>query len=145
MTERGKEVAETLKDVHEDIKTVVPIATEIIQEIKKAVAFVVRCFKCKNEPGTPILLKHDSIEIKQVRNSVQVGGVCATCGKKVRGFISVKAAEEKGFKYTPTHSYTPLAKKRKEVEEGKEEPPAKVAATTLLVGEPAIAVDENKQ
>jgi len=140
MTERGKEVAETLKDVHEDIKTVVPIATEIIQEIKKAVAFVVRCFKCKNEPGTPILLKHDSIEIKQVRNSVQVGGVCATCGKKVRGFISVKAAEEKGFKYTPTAS-----KKRKDADETKEEPPAKVAATTLLVGEPATAVDENKQ
>lgn len=140
MSERGKEVAETLKDVNEDIKTVVPIATEIIQEIKKAVQFVVRCFGCKNAKGTPVLLKHDSVEIKQVRNSVQVGGVCATCGKKVRGFISVQQAKDYGFEYKPRTN----KRKAKEAEIA-EAPPAKVAATTLLVGEPAAEVTENKQ
>ncbi len=141
MTERGKEIAETLKDVDQDIKTVVPIATEIIQQLHKAVQFVVRCFGCKNAKGTPVLLKHDSVEIKQVRNSVQVGGVCATCGKNVRGFISVQQAKDYGFDYKPRKT---KGDKRK-INDAEIDPPAKIAATTLLVGEPAAAVDENKQ
>lgn len=147
MSERGKEVAKALEETNQDIKTVVPIAREIIQEIGKAVSFIIHCFKCNNKPKTPVLLRHDSVEIKQVSNSVQVQGICATCGKKVHGFIPLTQAKE----LVPGFELKPVTRKRKskaivEAEDGEskkakvESEPAPVV--TAVVGE---AAEENKQ
>lgn len=129
-----KDAVETMKEIDEGVKTVVPIATEIIQQLSKAVKFVIHCFGCKNEKGTPVLLHHDSIQIKAVRNSVQVQGVCATCGKKVHGFISAAKAKELGYKRKLPNDATA---------EG--EPEAKRVVATGIVGEPEPDVQENKQ
>lgn len=144
MSEKGKEIAKALNETNEDIKTVVPIAKEIITEIGKAVSFIIHCFKCNNKPKTPVLLRHDSVEIKQVKNSVQVQGICATCGKKVHGFIALAQAKElvPGFELKPVES-----KKRKSeaaIEERKKAKPA-AEVVTAVVGEPEPGVAENKQ
>lgn len=136
------QIVETIKEVN----SVVPLATNIIQELGKAISFVIHCFKCNNKPKTPVLLRHDSVEIQQVSNSVQVQGVCATCGKKVHGFIPLTKAKEliPGFQLVPV--------KRKKDEDGefaepapaqKKYKPAEVA--TAVVGEPEEGVVENKQ
>lgn len=141
MTERGKELAENLNNVSTDIKTVVPIATEIIQSLSKAVKFVVRCFGCKNEPKSqPVLLHRESLEIKQVRNSVQVAGVCATCGKKVRGFIPVAQAKE----LDPNFTMKPVRGKKRKVVDDPDAVGAKRPALAEVVGEP-LPTEENKQ
>lgn len=136
MAEQQKSSVLEVKETLEEVKTVVPIATEIIEGIGKAIKFIIHCFGCKNKKGTPVLLKHDSVEIEQKRNSVQVRGVCATCGKNVRGFISKAEAAKHGFKPTPTD-------KRKAESDPAEQPEAKRAEViTAEVSEPA---KEDKQ
>lgn len=130
MAEQQKSAVLEVKETLEEVKTVVPIATEIIQGLGKAIQFIIHCFGCKNKKGTPVLLKHDSVEIEQKRNSVQVRGVCATCGKNVRGFISKAEAAKHGFK--------PADTKRKAESDPTDQPEAKRAEViTAEVSEPA--------
>lgn len=95
----NKADAETLDNISE-LATAVgdavekPQAGKIATAVASAVAFIIHCFSCKNAKKTPTMVKRDSIEVRRARNAYQVSGVCATCGRDVRGFISADVAKQ---------------------------------------------------
>lgn len=112
-----------------------PQAGKIATAVASAVAFIIHCFSCKNAKKTPTMVKRDSIEVRRARNAYQVSGVCATCGRDVRGFISADVAKQYVVKEEPAA----VASKRKPDDDVK--PRKKRAVKTGDV----VAAEEDKK
>lgn len=104
------EIVEAVLDVADDEKVQPNKVAKIVSEV---IEFVMHCFKCKNPKGGKLCVRKDSVELKKKKNAFQAVGVCASCGKKVTGFIPAAQAKELGL---PIEEEPVKEKKRKERE-----------------------------
>lgn len=148
MTDKGKTLAETLTDVSVTAEKLAPVVSRIADQISRCTPFMVRCFRCNNDPQTERELDDDTIKIRKTRNVYQVKGTCRHCQQTVTGFLpTAKATKLAADRNLPIEVLPPKEKDEKvpRKRKGTKRPASEMDVVIGEVGAVEPAAKENKQ